>query len=188
VAIVTAGRARRVHPIAVALALATLALAGCGSSNQVKPSAYVRSLCTALSNWKNTIQSAGGALESSGAAKASRPVAKQDYQHFVSSLESATRQATSALGSAGVPAVANGKQIADRLTGAFDTASRRLAQANAQAQAIRTDSASTFQLGASSVTTEIRSALEGIASVSPGQNQQLRAAAAKEPACQALQG
>jgi hypothetical protein len=174
--------------LAVTWLLAVLLLAACGGSSQVKPAVYVKSMCTALGNWKNTIQSAGVALQSSGAATASRPVAKADYQRFVSSLVTATERAAGQLHSAGAPAVSGGDQLANRLARAFDTATRRLAQAQTQAKAIRTDSASSFQLGASNVTTEIKSALQAIASVSPGQDAQLRKAAAKEPACQVLQG
>ncbi|HLY50647.1 MAG TPA: hypothetical protein VKR21_15760 [Solirubrobacteraceae bacterium] len=172
----------------VSLLAGTLLLSACGGSSQVSPSAYVHSMCTALGNWKNTIQSAGVALQSSGAATASRPVAKADYQRFVSSLVIATRRAAGALHSAGTPAVRGGPQLARHLTGAFDRATRRLTQAQTQAKAIRTDSASTFQLGASAVTGEIRSALEAIAAVAPSRSAQLRRAAAKEPACQVLQG
>jgi hypothetical protein len=173
---------------AVAAALAALLLSACGGSSSVKPSAYVKSMCTALGNWKNTIQSAGVSLQSSGAATAARPVAKADYQKFVSSLVTATQQAGSALKTAGVPDVSGGKPLANRLNRAFDTASRRLTQAEIQAKAIKTDSATSFQLGATAVTTEIRSALQAIAAVAPGRSAQLRQAAAKESACQALQG
>ena len=111
--------------------LAALLLAGCGGSAQVKPATYVKSMCTALGNWKNTIQSAGVALQSSGAANASRPVAKQDYQRFVSALVTATRRAAHELRQAGVPAVSGGQQLATRLNGAFNTATSRLRQRTA---------------------------------------------------------
>lgn len=169
-------------------ALATLVLAGCGGSSQVKPAAYVKSMCTALGTWKTTIESAGVALQNSGAATAARPVAKADYQKFVSALVTATRHADAALKSAGAPALSGGSQVSTRLNHAFDTATQRLAQAQTQAGAIKTDSATSFQLGASAVTSQIRSALQAIAAVAPGQSVQLRQAAAKEPACQALQG
>lgn len=172
----------------LAAVLAAVLISGCGSSNQVKPAAYVKSMCTALGNWKNTIQSAGVALQSSGAASASRPVAKADYQRFVRSLVTATRRATGQLKAAGVPDVSGGRQLAIRLTTAFDQATRRLAKAQLQARAIKTDSASSFQLGASSVTAQIKSALQSIAAVAPGRSRQLRQAAAKEPSCQVLQG
>jgi hypothetical protein len=168
--------------------LAALLLAGCGGSSQVKPAAYVKSMCTALGNWRNTIQSAGVALQSSGAAGASRPVAKADYERFVSALVIATRRAAGALQSAGTPSVSGGQTLATRLTHAFDTATQRLTRAESQAKSISTDSTTSFQLGASSVTAEIKSALEAIAAVSPGSSAQLRQAAAKDATCQALQG
>ena len=169
----------------LASALAALLLSGCGSGT-VKPSRYVRSLCTALANWRNTVQSAGVAFQDSGALTASPAVAKQDYQRYVSALAKATKHAGDALPAAGAPAVRRGKQIADRLTRAFQRAGRELAKAGAQAASIPTDSGSTFQLGASAVNAEIETAFRRIAAVSPGQSAQLRAAAAKQPTCQVL--
>jgi hypothetical protein len=174
----------------IVTALVAVAVAGCGgsSSSGVSPAAYVRSLCTALGTWKNEIQSAGLALQSSGAGTASPAVAKQDYQRFVSALLSATQHATSTLQAAGSPGVTRGKQIAGGLTRAFDRAGSELSRANAQAAAIPTRNASVFQIGAASVTAQIKTALQGIATVTPGQSAELRTAAAKAPACQALKG
>jgi hypothetical protein len=173
----------------LAVGCAALAIAGCGGgSSGVKPAAYVRSMCSALGTWKNDVQQAGRQLQSSGASRASRAVAKQDYQQFVAALLAATERATNALRGAGTPAVKNGRRIASTLAGAFSTASHKLSQANAQAGSIPTSTASTFQLGASAVTTEIKSALEGIAAVSPGESPELRTAAAREPACRVLTG
>ncbi len=176
--------ARRAKPL-LATALVVLLIAGCGGSG-VKPTAYVKSVCTALGNWKNTIQSAAVALESSGASSASRAVAKQDYQKFVGSLVIATRRAASSLRAAGTPSVAHGSQIAGRLSSAFDRATRGLQKASRDIQAISTDNSGAFQAGFTSVSAEIKSALEKIAQVSPGQNQELRSAAAKEPSCKVL--
>jgi hypothetical protein len=173
---------------AVAATLAALLIAACGGSSGVQPSAYVKSVCQALGNWRNTIQGAGVALQSSGAATAARSVAKEDYQRFVSSLVTATGRAASDLKAAGTPAVRNGGQIAQRLTGAFDRATHGLARASAKAKAIQTDSAAHFQVGAAAVSAQIRSALEQIARASPGQSQELRSAAAKEPSCVTLAG
>jgi len=171
-----------------AAVLTALALAGCGGSSSVAPAKYVHVMCGALGNWKSDIQRAGSKLQTSGAANSSREVAKRDYQQFVSSLLAATQRAATALRSAGRPAVDGGTQIADGLANAFDGASHQLARASSQAGSISTASASTFQLGASSVTTRIKSALQGIASVKPSQSAELRAAAAKDPACQVLRG
>jgi|GEM_PF-5839159 len=165
-----------------------LALGGCGGSSAVAPATYVRSVCLALGNWSNTIQSARVALESSGAATASRAVAKADYQRFLNALVLATRRATRALMSAGTPAVSHGRRIAQRLTRAFALAGRGLARAAARAGSIRTDTAAHFQADARAISAQTTTALEQIARVTPGQNATLRAAAARQPACQLLSG
>ena len=166
--------------------LAALVLGGCGGPASVTPTAYVHSMCKALGNWKTDVQAAGQKLQTSGASTATRPAARRDYQEFVSALLTATQRATGALRSAGVPSVDGGKRIANSLSQAFDKASRKLAQANTQAGQISTNSASTFQLGASAVTSEIRAALQGIAAVQPSQSSALRAAAVKDSAGQVL--
>ena len=131
--------------------LALILLTGCGGSSEVKPAAYVKSMCGALGNWRNTIQSAGVALQSSGASTAPRAVARLDYQRFVHSLVDATRHATEALRVAGTPAVAHGEQIAKRLTRAFDRATEGLVRASSQAKGLRIDTASDFALGVGAV-------------------------------------
>jgi hypothetical protein len=101
-------------------------------------------------------------------------------------LVTATRRAASSLRAAGTPSVAHGQQIARRLTSAFDRAGHGLQKASTDIQAISTESSTAFQSGFKSVSAEIKSALEEIARVSPGQNQELRTAAAKEPSCRVL--
>lgn len=168
----------------LAIGMAVLVIPGCGSS--VSPAAYVKSVCTALGNWKNTIQGAAVALESSGAATAARSVAKEDYQRFVGSLVLATRHAASALHSAGTPSVAHGQRIAGRLTKAFDRATRGLQKASSDIRGIGTSNSAAFQSGFNTVSVEIKSALEQIALVSPGENEELRSAASKQSSCQVL--
>jgi hypothetical protein len=174
--------------IVAVLAAVAVAVAGCGGSSGVTPTVYVKSMCKALGTWKSEIQSAGLKLQSSGAGTAQPAVAKQDYQRFVSALLAATQHATDALRSAGTPAVTRGKEIAGGLASAFDHAGRQLSKANSQAVAIPTRNASVFQLGAASVTAQIKTALQGIANVTPRQSPALRTAAGKEPACQVLRG
>ena len=169
-----------------AIVAVALTAAACGGSSGVTAAAYVKSMCTALGSWKTDVENAGLKLQSSGAATASRPAARDDYRTFISSLVDATRRAASSLHAAGEPNVTGGKPVANALSGAFDRASTKLAQAETQAAAIPTSSASAFQLGASSVTAEIRSALEVIGTAAPSKSPALRAAAAKDPACRVL--
>jgi hypothetical protein len=186
-AIGSRGRALRAGALILVL-VAAVGLAGCGGSSSVSPTAYVKSICTALDNWKQQIQAAGRSLQSSGIATASPATAKTQYEGFVTTLVSSTRNTTSALKAAGSPAVKDGGTIAGGLSGAFQRGSQGLAVARSRAAAIPTTSAAAFESAATGVTSQIRSALQNIATITPRSSPQLRAAAAKEPSCRALAG
>jgi hypothetical protein len=164
-----------------------LALAGCGGSSHsgVSPASYVKTVCSAATNWRNAIQSAGTKL-SSGVNTKSLTKAKAEYVAFVNSLVAATGQASSQLRSAGSPAVSNGKQISGSLVHIFDQAKSTLAQAASQASTLPTSSPRAFETAASKVVTSIRSSLAGMSQVTPEKNSELHAAAAKDPTCQKL--
>jgi hypothetical protein len=173
--------------LAALLATTLVAVAACGgsSSSGVTPTAYVSSVCTAATNWRNAIQSAGAKL-STGINTRSLTKAKTEYVGFVNSLVTATGQAENQLKSAGTPSVSNGKQIANSLVRIFDTARGTLQQAATQATALPTSSAKAFEAAASRVVTSIRGSLAGMSSVTPEKNAELHAAAAKDKTCQSL--
>jgi hypothetical protein len=169
------------------LVAGALAVAGCGgsSSSGVSAAAYVKSVCTAATTWRNAIQSAGTKL-SSGVNTKSLTKAKAEYISFVNSLVTATGQAASQLRSAGSPAVSNGKQISGSLVRIFDQAKATLAQAASQAASLPTSSPRSFETSAGKVVTSIRASLAGMSSVTPEKNAELHAAAAKDKTCQSL--
>jgi hypothetical protein len=169
------------------LVTGAVAVAGCGgsSSSGVSPASYVKSVCTAATNWRNAIQSAGTKL-SSGVNTKSLAKAKTEYVGFVNSLVTATGVAESQLKSAGSPSVSHGTQISGSLVRIFNSAKTTLAQAAAQAAALPTSSARAFESAASKVVTSIRSSLAGMSSITPEKNAQLHAAAAKDKTCQTL--
>lgn len=174
-----------------ALVLATIvamAIAGCGASSGESAATYVKSICTTLGQWKNAIQSAGSRLQTSGAATASPANAKRDYLNFVSALDNTTGTAAQALKSAGSPSVPGGGRIATRLQNAFARAASGLSAAHTHALSIPTTSVAAFEAAASGVTAQIRSSLEGIATITPGQSASLRSAANADPTCRALKG
>lgn len=184
----TATRTPALARAMIAAALVALALAACGGSSGTSPATYVKSICTSLVGWKDAVQSAGTKLQGSGAATASPAGAKRDYLAFVSALEHATQQTAGGLRTAGTPAVSDGKKVSGRLVDAFSRAAGGLGTAYAKALAIPTTSASAFDGAASSVTAEIKSSLQGIATISPESSAQLRAAANADPTCQSLKG
>lgn len=156
------------------------------SQSGVTAAAYVKSICGTLTTWKNDIQSAGGQLQKGSSAATSLAAGKQQYVVFITSLVGATRNAAAGLKAAGVPSVDNGSDIAASLQGAFVRASASLNQAIAQAKAIPTTNAKAYQAATSGVTNQFKRSLSSIASLTPKDNAQLNAAAAKEPSCKAL--
>jgi hypothetical protein len=181
-------RARVPRALSISLVASLLALAGCGGSSPsgVAPKAYIKSVCTSLRSWSSGIRTAGNQLQAAATGTRSLAAGKQQYQTFIVALATDTGRAVNDLKSAGVPAVKNGKQISDALVGAFTQARSGLSQAVTQAGAIPTTSAAAYQAAATGVTASIRQTLGQIATARPERDPGLRAAAAKEPACQAL--
>lgn len=167
----------------------TLALAACGSSassSGVTAAAYVKSACVAIATWKNDVAGDVSKLQSATGAAKTMEQGKAEFVVFVTSLVAATRNAASALVSAGIPNVKDGKQSAETLSQAFNQASTSLAGTIAKAKAIPTTNAADYQAALTGVSDQFRSSLNTLANASPKRNDQLRVAAAKDPTCKAL--
>lgn len=175
----------RKRPLLIAAAVLVLAIAGCGGSSGVSPAAYVKSVCTAATTWRNAIQSAGSQLQIGSASK-SLTKTKAAYASFVSELETATANAQHQLSGAGSPSVSDGKKISDTLVGIFARARVSLEQAASDAAAIPTTSTQGFNAAATKVEGQIRTALADMSNATPEKNPQLHTAATKDPTCQAL--
>ncbi len=174
--------------MAAALAAAALALAGCGSSSKssgVAASAYVKSVCTAASNWKSAVETAGVKLQSVASSK-SLSATKSGYVQFIDALAAATGSANTELVAAGTPAVSHGKSIAQMLVQVFSQAKTSLDTAAADAAQIPTTSKSAFNASATKVQADVRNALAGMSSIAPENNPQLHSAASKDPTCRSL--
>jgi hypothetical protein len=171
----------------LAAVLASFAVAGCGGSSTGDPNAYVKTVCTALTTWRDTVQAAGTTLQAAATqGHVSLKQGKESYLTFVAALLRATTSAATTLKGAGTPAVSGGKQVSTALVGAFGGAQKALAHAASQASLIPTTDTKAYAAAAGTVTIAIRNALSSMTAVSPRQNPQLRAAADKQPACSAL--
>lgn len=177
----------------VRLALAgialTLGLAACGSgagSSGVTAAAYVKSVCGTLASWKTDVTGAATKLQTASSAAKTLAQGKAEYVVFVTSLVAATRKAANGLKSAGIPNVKDGRQGATTLSQAFGQASTSLAGTIVKAKAIPTTSASAYQAAASGVSDQFKASLNTLANASPKRNDALKAAAAKDPTCKAL--
>jgi hypothetical protein len=176
-----------VRRCAILVAVVALALTGCGGASGTDPNAYVRSVCTSLTSWRDSVQAAGSVLQSAASAgHVSLQQGKQSYLRFVAALLRATTAAETSLKEAGVPAVTGGKGVSTALVNAFGGAQKALATAASQASLIPITNTAAYGTAAGAVTSAIRSALASMTAVSPRQNAQLRAAADKQPECSAL--
>jgi rhodanese-related sulfurtransferase len=146
----------------------------------------VKSVCVTLATWKSDVTGAASKLQTASSAAKSLVQGKAEYVVFVTSLVAATQKAASGLKSAGIPNVKDGKQGATTLSQAFDQASTSLAGTIAKAKAIPTTSAAAYQAAASGVSNQFKSSLNALANASPKKNDALKAAAAKDPTCKAL--
>jgi len=178
--------ARALAGIAVTLALSACGGSSASSSTGVTAAAYVKAACSALATWKSDVTTAAAKLQTASNAAKSLAQGKTEYVVFVTSLVAATSKAASGLKSAGIPNVKDGKQAAETLSQAFTQASTSLAGTITKAKAIPTTSAAAYQAAASGVSNQFKTSLNALSSASPKRNDQLRAAAAKDPTCRAL--
>jgi hypothetical protein len=169
-----------------AAAAVVVALAGCGGTSRIKPAAYVSSICTAITSWRNEVQNSTAQFEHTFPSSSSLAVAKQRLGTFVAALLRAATSGITATKAAGVPAVDGGQRIATTLVGAFESTQRSLGEAASEASLIPTTGNKAFAAAVGQVRTTIATTLHGINTVSPGTNAALRREIATQPACAAL--
>lgn len=175
--------------LAIVAVSVALAVAGCGSSSTsttVSPAAYVKSVCTSAANWFQTIETAGGHLQSTVKSSKSLNDVKTAYVAFIDSLLHATQRAEQDLKAAGTPSVSGGDKISAQVVHAFDNAKHGLASADARVRKTPTSSATAFETAAAHIQQTVQTALRGMTSLAPQKNPKLHAAAQKEPSCQRL--
>ncbi len=171
---------------AAALAVAAVALAGCGGPSGVKPAGYVKSICTTITGWRNDVQSATAQFESAFPHSSSLAVAKGRLTEFVASLLRAATGGITATKAASFPDVSGGRHLASQLVGAFENAQRSLAEAASAAMLIPTSGPQAFAVAESQVRTAVTATLHTMNTVSPGTNRVLSREIARQPACAAL--
>jgi hypothetical protein len=171
---------------AVTTVLAALALVGCGGSSGVKPATYAKSICMAITSWRNEVQNATAHFESTFPRSSSLVVAKQRLDAFVAALLRAAVSGITTTRAAGFPDVNGGQRIATSVVGAFEATQRSLGGAASQASLIPTTGNAAFAAAVGQVRTTVAATLHGMNTVSPGTNPVLRSEIATQPACAAL--
>jgi hypothetical protein len=166
-----------------------VALAGCGggggSSSGVSPSAYVKSVCSAIGPFEKDVQSRQSQLNPSTIKNPTQ--GKQALVTFLNAVAGDTDQTVSKLKAAGTPNVNNGKAISQGIVGAFTQLKGALAQAAASAKSLPTNSPTAFRAAAEKLGTNVRTSMSSIGSSLSGlKSQQLEKAAASDATCKSL--
>ena len=178
---------RSTSAAAIATAVVLAACGGSSSTSGVSPSAYVKSVCSAVGAFRKDIQDKSSALSATSLTNPHQ--GKAALQAFVSASVSGADDAVSKLKDAGSPNVANGKSISSSIVGAFTQLSSAFTQTESSVNALSTSSAAAFKSGAQSVYVKLRASLSGLLTGLSGLNSPaLQQAAKKEPACQTLAG
>lgn len=171
--------------------LLVLAVAGCGSGKPkgVTAAAYTRSICTAVTPFENDVVRRSAALDVS---PVSNPVqGKKALQSFLTAVSGDTDRALGELKAAGSPNVPNGKQISAAIVRAFTQLQGAMGRAVTQANALPTNSPKSFQAASQSLGANVRVSMNNIGTnlqSSTVKSPELEKAAARQPACMALNG
>lgn len=169
-----------------------LAAAGCGgssgsSSSGITAGTYVKAICSAVGPFEKDVAARSNALNSDKLTSPQQ--GKKAVQGFLNSVSSDTDQALTKLQAAGTPDVDNGETISTTIVSAFKDLKQAIGSASTQAKSLSTTSPQSFKNGANKLGNTVRSSLSGISnSLGKLQSADLAKAAAKEPACTALNG
>jgi hypothetical protein len=121
----------------------------------VSPQQWMRSLCTALSDWQGTLENASTDLDDALSATTDLPTAKTTVVDFLSQAVDATDTAIADLRGAGVPDTTNGKKIRARLLKGFGKAQAIFAEAEANAEGLPTDDLTSFKQAGQGIAADI---------------------------------
>ena len=164
-----------------------LALASCGGGGGVDAKAYVRSVCTATTDWQKDIQERTVALAGSLDPKATLPIQKQALVDLLGGLVQATDAYADKVDKAGVPDVDGGEDAAAKLVEALERIAKAFRTAHDQAGSLPTDSKDAFQQAADAIGKTVNSSVTGIEDPFKDSTE-LNTIAGQDPACKAIQG
>jgi hypothetical protein len=155
---------RRLRPavLLAAAALAAVPLSACGGgssqSGTVSASSYIGQLCTSTASWLRGIEARTSALEGELAPNVPPAGKKRVLESFVSTAVSDTEAVVTALRTAGVPQVNNGKHVSDLVVSSFEQISTRLAGLHSQIASLPTNDPAAFQEQSKKIREQVREA------------------------------
>lgn len=168
------------------LAVSALISGACGGSEGVEASAFVKDVCTSVNDWVTSIQERAGNLGSELSGETSQ--AKEKLDEFLGQAVEATDTLIAALDEAGIPDVDGGEDVANALKETFEEAKGALEDAQARVADLPEDDPAAFTEQASTLGTDIQTAMGGLGTTLEEAPEELTQAAEDEPACQEVAG
>jgi hypothetical protein len=178
---------------AIGLAL-VLPIAGCGggssssgSPDKTSASAYVHTLCSAISGFERIEQNGESTLGKLSSAKhPDLPELKAQVTHFFSQEAKASMAAQAQIEQAGVPDVSQGETVRARLIDAFQKFSVALNSAVKQSKTVGTGSEKEFAAAVQKLESRLQVGAQGVSSSISGLPASLKAAGSEDSACASI--
>lgn len=144
------------------IALASLAISACGGDEKVSAGDYAGDICTAFTEWRDSIQERQGDLKKGLKPGISPEEGKDALADFLGEVVDRSDQLVEDVEEAGVPDAENGEDVADALEGAAKQARDELADAEEKVADLPTGSNKAFDKATDEFGDEIRTALGSV--------------------------
>jgi hypothetical protein len=160
------------------------------SKRVVNPAGWARTVCSSLSAWGQTVNTAGASLVTTANGQTTLPDVRNTLSQFVTQAVTATQQLNTGLGGAGIPKTPNGAEFASSVRLGVSRTLLVFVGSQPQVQSLPTD-ASAFQVKAQALVAKLDAAgrsVEGLVRVAETQLKvpALIAVFAREPACSGI--
>jgi hypothetical protein len=175
---------------AITLLIVVFLAVGCGGSGgskgpaKVNAAEYVKSVCSAILPLERDVVARSQAVTK---PSPSATKAKATLEGFLAAIEQDSNRALSQIRSAGTPDISQGTSVATSIVQAFTRLRDAIHTAAGKADALPTDSPSSYSTAAQALNTSVRASLSNI-DPSGFRNPDVEKAANKQAACKSLNG
>lgn len=139
-----------------------MAVSACGGDDSVAVEDYANDLCTALTQWTDTLRDRQAELQEEAGSGAAPQDSREALQRFVDGAVDASEQLVDDVDAAGVPDIDDGEEVADAFREAVEETLSQIEEAQAGVGDIPTDTPSAYRTAVDEFLTELQSTLEGI--------------------------
>jgi hypothetical protein len=155
-------RSRRPAILLAIAVVVPIPLAACGSTSKqsgtVSASSYIAQLCSSTASWLRGIEARAAALESELGPNVSTVQGKRILESLVDTAVSDTESVVTALRTAGVPEVKNGKNISHVVLTSFEGTASHIGELQSQVANLPTNDPVAMKATAKKIREEVREA------------------------------